>query len=491
MSFTTITFLMFLALVFGLYWAARARGIQNLILILASYAFYAWWDWRFCGLMLASTLVDYAAGLGLGLGLGHGRGGSGRRWILLASVAFNLGLLGFFKYFNFFTAEFQALAGSLGWTVHPITLHVVLPVGISFYTFQTMSYTLDVYRGHLPPTKRLVEYMAYVSFFPQLVAGPIERASQLLPQFLRPRVFDYDRAVDGCRQMLWGFFKKMVIADNLAPLVDRAYANPDSFGGAELFMATLLFAWQIYCDFSAYSDLAIGAAKLFGFELQRNFALPYFSRSLSEFWRRWHISLATWFRDYVYVPLRGRHCPRSRQALNILVVFVLSGIWHGAAWTFLVWGLLHGLALLIEKSLSGCLPSASAGDLRESRPGSNLVTVCRVLLTFAVVCLGWVWFRAHSLDDAFGICAKIVPSLTRAETPFLMAAYAGEGPLGSMTLPLLAGFVALEWGQRRRAHPLAGLTWSRPWRWLLYLGTAAVIVLWGTLTHQPFIYFQF
>ncbi len=403
MTFTTLTFILFLALFFPLYWGLRNRTAQNALIVLASYFFYGWWDFRFCALMLLASLLDY----GIGLGLNRAQNPGTRRLILTLGLAGNIGMLGFFKYFNFFAENFRVMAAGLGWKVDPVTLHIVLPVGISFYTFQTMCYSIDVYRGRLRATPRLIEYLAYVSFFPQLVAGPIERATNLLPQFFAKRSFQYDRAVNGCRQILWGCFKKMVIADNLAPLVDEAFSDPSRFSGGELAMATLFFAFQIYCDFSAYSDIAIGVARLLGFELMRNFAYPYFSQSMGEFWRRWHISLTTWFKDYVYFPLGGNRVAPPRWAFNVMVTFLLSGFWHGASWSFVVWGALNGLAILPSR-LS---PRPQTGRTAEA-PGGNedlprLKTLGRMALTFGVVCLGWVFFRAKTLADAALILRKM------------------------------------------------------------------------------------
>ena len=334
MVFSTITFFLFLGLVWSGYWAIGRRRPQNVLLILASYAFYSWWDYLFCALMLASSVVDYAAGLGLA----RTTRPAGRRAWLGMSLAVNLGMLGFFKYFNFFADSLREAAAMVGVQLDPITLSVVLPVGISFYTFQTLGYTIDVYRGRAQACRDAVDYFAYVSFFPQLVAGPIERATNLLGQFAKPRHLTRDHAVDGCRQILWGLTKKMLLADNLAPIVELAYQNPSGTSGPLLLFGTVCFAFQIYCDFSGYTDIARGTARLFGFELMRNFACPYFSRNVGEFWRRWHISLSTWFRDYVYIPLGGNHARRGRRAFNVMVTFCLSGLWHGASWNFVVWG---------------------------------------------------------------------------------------------------------------------------------------------------------
>lgn len=341
MTFTTLTFLVFLAIVFSLYWSVRSGAAQNKTLLLASYGFYSWWDWRFCFLMLASSLVDYE----LAKRIDQSSKQSHRRWLLRLSIVSNLGLLASFKYFNFFVENLIQVVNQIGWSPDLTTLSIILPLGISFYTFQTLGYTIDVYRKQLAPAKNVVDYLAFVSFFPQLVAGPIERASHMLPQFAIKRAFDQHAATDGVRQMLWGFFKKMVIADRLALAVNPVFDNPAGYSGPHLMMGTVFFAFQIYCDFSAYSDIAIGTAKLFNIRLSQNFAYPYFSQSIGEFWRRWHISLSYWFRDYVYIPLGGNRKGRVRYRVNLLLTFLLSGLWHGAAWNFVAWGGVNGLAV--------------------------------------------------------------------------------------------------------------------------------------------------
>ena len=488
MTFTTLTFILFLALFFPLYWALRNRTAQNLLIVAGSYCFYGWWDWRFCGLILASSLLDYFAGLALN----HLTAPRRRRAILIIAMAGNLALLGCFKYFNFFAESLHAAAAGLGWKLDLPVLQIVLPVGISFYTFQTMSYTIDVYRGKLRATGRIIEYLAYVSFFPQLVAGPIERATHLLPQFFQARVFRYDLAVDGCRQMLWGFFKKMVIADNLAPLVEAAFSDPAGHRGIELAAGTVCFALQIYCDFSAYSDIACGVARLLGFNLMRNFACPYFSQSMAEFWRRWHISLTTWFKDYVYIPLGGGRGGRWRHARNVMVTFLLSGLWHGASWNFILWGLLNGLLVLPQTFSS----THRGGRVDESPGGANWLpkpaVIVRMLLTFALVCLGWVFFRAETLGDAMTILRKVLLDHDGLEDVYFVAAFLRNGPLAGQVWGLIGFLILVEWLGRRQPHAVAGLAcWFWPLRWLAYLTLAGAILWWGNLTSSQFIYFQF
>ncbi|HSA01792.1 MAG TPA: MBOAT family O-acyltransferase, partial [Candidatus Paceibacterota bacterium] len=355
MSFNSVIFIIFLPVVFALYYVHGGRRWQNIVLVIASYIFYGWWDYRFCALLLASSLLDYTIGRCLG-----GAGSVGRRRFLLGlSLAGNLGVLGFFKYYGFFADSVAIGFSALGWEVSTTTLNIVLPVGISFYTFQTLSYTIDIYRGELEARQDLLDYLTFVAFFPQLVAGPIERAKHLLPQFAQSRRFSHADAVDGCRLMLWGFAKKMVLADNLGRLVDEVFAHATAASGAELVVATVCFGFQIYGDFSGYSDIATGTARLFGVQLQRNFNFPYFSRNLTEFWRRWHISLSTWFRDYVYRPLGGSRCDAVITARNIMITFLLSGLWHGAAWHFVAWGGAHGCCLLLSRWFAGRNPASN------------------------------------------------------------------------------------------------------------------------------------
>ena len=342
MAFNSLIFAVFLLIAFVLYWSlpSKTTVIRNAFLLIASYIFYGWWDWRFLGLIALNSTVDYAIGLSL-----HQTQSSIKRKLLLgASLSINLGILGLFKYYDFFIISAIDILQTIGLQANVHTLAIILPVGISFYTFQTLSYTIDIYRDKIVPTKNCIAYFAFVSFFPQLVAGPIERASHLLPQFLERKKFNLDQAKDGLRQILWGLFKKTVIADNLAPYVDKIFSNYEVYSGPMLLLGTVYFSIQIYCDFSGYSDMAIGTARLFGFDLKRNFAYPYFSRDIGEFWRRWHISLSTWFRDYVYIPLGGNRTKTAfRHYVNLILTFTISGFWHGANWTFVIWGFLNGL----------------------------------------------------------------------------------------------------------------------------------------------------
>jgi len=340
MLFNSLEFLLFLPIVFVLYWFVfKKLHFQNILILVASYVFYGWWDWRFLSLILLSTIIDYT----LGLQIKRTTQIKKRKLLLGVSLFFNLGMLGFFKYYNFFIDSWIEAWAGFGVTMHASSLNIVLPVGISFYTFQTLSYTIDVYRGKLEPTKDFISFASFVSFFPQLVAGPIERATNLLPQFYKKRSFSYDNAVSGMKLILWGLVKKVVIADSCAILVNKIFENYHTESGLALCMGAVYFAFQIYCDFSGYSDIAIGTSRLFGFKLMRNFNYPYFSRDIAEFWRRWHISLSTWFRDYLYIPLGGSRGSKMFQLRNVFIIFLVSGFWHGANWTFIAWGGLNAL----------------------------------------------------------------------------------------------------------------------------------------------------
>ena len=488
MTFTTLSFVLLLIVSFFLYWGIRKRSHQNFLVLLVSYFFYGWWDYRFCFLLFVSSLVDYL----VGLTLANVENSRLRRLLLVTSLCSNLGLLGFFKYWNFFTDSLVSALTTLGWQVDFFTLQIILPVGISFYTFQTLSYTIDIYRRQLQPTYNFIDYLAYVSFFPQLVAGPIERATHLLPQFEKPRSFSSVQAVDGCQQILWGFAKKMLVADNLAPIVDVAYSNPADFPGPQLAFATFAFAFQIYCDFSAYSDIAIGTARLFGFDLMRNFAYPYFSQSMAEFWRRWHISLSTWLRDYVYIPLGGSRVDSAiRRAANVMITFLISGLWHGASWNFIVWGGIHGGVVLSEKlwtqRISLRVKDMPGGLGWLPHPG----VAFRMLLTFTLVCVAWVFFRAQTLSDALYILTQIASDF------FKVSAYQSLGEIlipsliGRGVLVVLAVFILIEWLQRAYPHPLVMKHTYRPVRWIAYTSIFWITLFWGTWSPGQFVYFQF
>lgn len=349
MLFNSFEFLIFLPIVFALYWLLQKHlKWQNGLVVAASYLFYGWWDWRFLLLIFITSISSFISGIGIERNEGNGRK---QKIISAANIILNLLILGVFKYYNFFVDNLVGLFSTIGFNLDWPTLHIILPVGISFYTFQALSYSIDVYQGKIKATHDIVEFCAFISFFPQLVAGPIERATNLLPQFQKERKFDYGNAVDGLRQMLWGFFKKMLIADNCAIAVNWIWANQSGQHSFVLLIGAILFTFQIYCDFSGYSDIAIGCARLFGIKLMRNFNYPYFSRSIPEFWRRWHISLTTWFRDYIYFPLGGSRCSKGKTIRNVFVVWGVSGLWHGANWTFVFWGLYHAFLLNIYNLL--------------------------------------------------------------------------------------------------------------------------------------------
>lgn len=404
MLFNSNTFLLFLPIVFILYWffANKNLRLQNFLILVASYIFYGWWDWRFLFLIAFSTVLDFISGKKIY----NAENKNTKKWWLAASIITNLGLLGFFKYYNFFANSFINAVGSLGYEMDAWTLNIILPVGISFYTFQTMSYSLDIYKGKLKPSDDIIDFGAYVSFFPQLVAGPIERATHLLPQIMNKRKFNYLQAVEGMRLILWGMFKKVVIADSLAHGVNQVFNHYTSYSGATLLLSTVFFAFQIYCDFSGYSDIAIGISKLFGFELMSNFKFPYFSKNITEFWKRWHISLSTWFRDYVYIPLGGSKEGKFKALRNIFVVFVVSGFWHGANWTFLAWGTIHGLLYIPVFFFR-------KDDKDKNTENSNKVfNVVKqgvgILTTFSIVTIAWLFFRCESIAKAFDMLKKMV-----------------------------------------------------------------------------------
>lgn len=478
MLFNSLTFLVFLLIVFSLYWLLnRYLSLQNFLLVVASYIFYGWWDYRFLSLIVISSLADYL----IGSRLQDERRPGHRRGLVVLSLTLNLGMLGAFKYYDFFVDSLAELLLRLGLQPHVTTLNVILPVGISFYTFQTLSYTLDIYRRRIEATRDPIAFFAFVSFFPQLVAGPIERAKNLLPQVLKSRKFDLGEAKDGLRLMLWGMFKKVVIADNVAGHVDAIYADPTSLDSTILFIGTFLFAVQIYCDFSGYSDIAIGAARLFGIRLMRNFAFPYFARNIGEFWRRWHISLSTWFRDYVYVPLGGSRTTTRRRMVNIVVTFMVSGFWHGANWTFLVWGLLHGLyyiPLMLAGTHRRYTNVVAEGRLLPS--GREFVSM---MVTFLLVWFGWIFFRAQSMTHALAYIG------TFFRGPIIDRSHWHGRYLGALTLCFL--LLAAEWVQRHKQHGMDIQHMNIVGRWSLYtLVTLAVLFL-GNFGAVDFIYFQF
>jgi alginate O-acetyltransferase complex protein AlgI len=405
MLFNSIEFLLFLPTIFILYWFVFNKNLkyQNSLILVSSYVFYGWWDYRFLSLIFLSTIVDYV----IGLNISNQSSKKKQKLLLWVSILFNLSVLGFFKYYNFFVDSWVELFSSVGYEIKSVwTLNIILPVGISFYTFQTMSYTIDIYRKKLEPTKDFISFASFVSFFPQLVAGPIERASNLLPQILKKREFQYEQGIQGLRLILWGMFKKVVIADSLAPIVDDIFSNYQDFGGGTLWLGAIYFAFQIYCDFSGYSDIAIGTSKLFGFELMSNFKFPYFSRNIGEFWRRWHISLSTWFRDYLYIPLGGSKEGKWKSLKNIIIIFLVSGFWHGANWTFIFWGLFHSI-LFLPTFMFNKNRKYTSSIIAVNTLLPSLKEFINVVTTFLLVTIGWVFFRSESIGDSFSYLSSM------------------------------------------------------------------------------------
>lgn len=483
MLFNSLDFAVFLPCVFLLYWFVFRSDLkrQNLFLIGASYFFYAWWDWRFLGLIALSTIVDYLVAKSIAKSEDVKR----RKHLLWISLFVNLSILGFFKYFNFFIDNFAEVFTLFGTEINSWTLNIVLPVGISFYTFQTLSYTIDVYRKKIKATDDIVAFAAFVCFFPQLVAGPIERASHLLPQFEKSREFEYVKAVDGLRQILWGLFKKMVIADNCGDYANLIFSNSQDYNGITLFLGAVFFAFQIYGDFSGYSDIAIGTSRLFGFDLRQNFAFPYFSRNIAEFWRRWHISLSTWFRDYLYIPLGGSRGSTLINVRNVFVIFIVSGFWHGANWTFIFWGALN--ALLFVPLLIGAKNRVYLDVVANDRSLPSLSEALKILSTFLLVVLGWIFFRSASIGQAFEILNEIFSFSFLALPDF-------EGRAGAVaTLGLLVFFILIEWMGRHNLFALEKLLLrkSRLKRWSLYIFLVFLIGMFAKTNETPFIYFQF
>ncbi len=478
MLFNSLDFAIFLPIVFVLYWFVTNKNLklQNLLIVLASYVFYGWWDWRFLSLIVFSTLVDYT----IGRRLGTEDKERSRKILLYTSIAVNLGFLGFFKYYNFFLDNFIQAFSFFGQSIEVRSLNIILPVGISFYTFQTLSYTIDVYNRKLEPTKDLIAFSAFVSFFPQLVAGPIERATNLLPQFFSHRTFDLEKAKEGLRQILWGLFKKVVIADQCAVHVNEIFGNYQEYSGSTLIVGAIFFSFQIYGDFSGYSDIAIGTSRLFGFNLMQNFAFPYFSRDIAEFWRRWHISLSTWFRDYVYIPLGGSKGGLWMKIRNTLVIFIVSGFWHGANWTFIAWGAINGLLFL---------PLLIANKNRKFLSTSistfpSLKEFTMILSTFGLTTLAWVFFRSENIQSAIGFLGGIL-SLSSFSLPSVR-------PSNLFVLILL--FIFMEWRARDKEFALESISNKLTLipRYFLY-SVLSFLILFNLKFHDKseFIYFQF
>lgn len=483
MLFNSLDFALFLPVVFILYWFAGKGNLklQNVILLVSSYFFYGCWDWRFLFLLIFSTLLDYYSGLKIANANTKKR----KQFWLWLSIGINLGFLGVFKYYNFFIDSFASAFSIAGYDLGLSALNVVLPVGISFYTFHGLSYVIDIYKDRIPPEKNFVVYSVFVSFFPLLVAGPIERATHLLPQIKAERHFDYAQAVDGLRQILWGLFKKIVIADNCAILANMIFNDSEQYSGSTLVLGAFFFAFQIYGDFSGYSDIALGTAKLFNIELLQNFSYPYFSRDIAEFWRRWHISLSSWFRDYLYIPLGGSKGGLFNKVKNTFIIFLVSGFWHGANWTFIVWGLLNALYFLPLQ-----LTNNNRNNLDIVAQGRVLPTVketVMILSTFSLTVFAWIFFRAENLSHAFSYVGEIFsPSLfTIPDFPRKSAAL--------ITLALIVFFVLAEWYGREGKYALSriDLHFNRFSRWAVYMVIVFIIALYMVTEETPFIYFQF
>jgi D-alanyl-lipoteichoic acid acyltransferase DltB (MBOAT superfamily) len=473
MIFNSLTFLLFFSFVFLSYWCLANASIkwQNLLILISSYIFYGWWDWRFLSLIILSTIVDYYAGIRI-----EEAGSSNeKKKYLLLSITVNIGILFIFKYFNFFITSFAELLLYFGFSADTKTLSIILPVGISFYTFQTLSYSIDIYRGKIRHTRDCIAFAAFVAFFPQLVAGPIERASHLLPQFLRKRTFDDETAIMGISLMAYGYFKKVVIADRLAIYVNSVFSDIQHANTLSLSIGIVFFSFQIYADFSGYSLIARGSAKLLGFDLMTNFDKPYMACTISEFWKRWHISLSTWFRDYLYIPLGGNRVTELRRCLNVLVVFVISGLWHGANWTFVVWGFLHGiyhaLYIFYKKFIN------------PENPKNLFINILSCLFVYFLVTFAWIFFRAPNLSVAVEFVMKIIEFDTTVNLTQLCA---GKGPLN-----LLMSFTVIMLLFLSYLLPKGMVFKYRISHVVFNFITIFLIILLGTDEKAAFIYFQF
>ncbi len=482
MLFNSIDFAIFLPIVFILYWfvANKSLKFQNILLLVSSYFFYACWDWRFLFLLVFSTLLDYYTAIKMS----EAKKSNLKKFWFWLSIFVNLGFLGFFKYYNFFADSFADAVSNVGLHVDPWTLKVILPVGISFYTFHGLSYVIDIYYDRIKVEKNFINYSVFVSFFPLLVAGPIERARHLLPQIQKERTFDYGKAVDGLRQILWGLFKKIVIADNIARFANDIFNNSTDYAGSTLVIGAIFFAFQIYCDFSGYSDIALGTARLFGIDLLRNFAFPYFSRDIAEFWRRWHISLSSWFKDYLYIPLGGSKGGTRMRVRNTFIIFLVSGFWHGANWTFIVWGFLNALFIMpsiIFKSNRNNLEIVAKGKYFPSF--KEFLSIC---LTFCLTVSAWIFFRAENVEHALSIFSKIL------STSFFKTPYFENGTLSIPIILFIILFVIIEWFGREEQYAIAhlGENWKRPVRLAMYYSMIIAIIWFGGKGNE-FIYFQF
>ena len=483
MLFNSLDFAVFLPIVFLLYWfvANKNLKLQNTLIVVSSYIFYGWWDWRFLSLIIFSTLVDYT----IGQKLRTENRQSKRKVLLWMSIIVNLGFLGFFKYYNFFLENFVDAFSLFGMQINANSLNIILPVGISFYTFQTLSYTIDVYRKKLEPTQDFIAFTAFVCFFPQLVAGPIERATNLLPQFYKKRTFEYHKAVDGMRQILWGLFKKVVIADNCAEFANLIFNNSADMNGSALVLGAIFFTFQIYGDFSGYSDIAIGTSRLFGFDLKQNFATPYFSRDIAEFWRRWHISLSTWFRDYLYIPLGGSRGGTWMKVRNTFAIFLVSGFWHGANWTFFIWGALNAIYFLPVLLTNN--NRKNLGVVAEGKILPSIGEIFGMFTTFILTVFAWIFFRAENLNHAFDYIKKIFIG----DSIFIMPNFIGYRN-ATYTLCLIVCFLFFEWVGRENKFAIEEFkSYNKKLKWIIYLTIFFMIFNMASNNNSAFIYFQF
>jgi alginate O-acetyltransferase complex protein AlgI len=478
MLFNSINFAIFLPIVFFLYWFVVNEKLkfQNILLLVSSYFFYACWDWRFLFLLIFSTLLDYYTGIKMSDAKNH----YVKKFWFWLSITVNLGFLGVFKYYNFFVNSFADAISNIGLHVSPWTLNIILPVGISFYTFHGLSYVIDIYKDRIKAEKSFIDYSVFVSFFPLLVAGPIERATHLLPQIQRKRIFNYANAVDGLKQILWGLFKKVVIADQCAQLANTIFNNSSDYSGSTLLLGALFFTFQIYGDFSGYSDIALGVAKLFGIDLLRNFAFPYFSRDIAEFWRRWHISLSTWFRDYLYIPLGGSKGGVWAKVRNTFIIFLVSGFWHGANWTFIIWGLLN--ALYIMPSIIFNTNRDNLNTVAHGRYFPNAKEFFSMGITFSLTVFAWIFFRAENLSHALSYLNEIFSS-SSFSIPQIK-------PIGVILYVIT--FILIEWIGRESNYAIEslGLKWPKIIRWVFYYALIILIISFSG-NEQEFIYFQF
>ena len=495
MLFNSIEFAIFLTIVLLFYWSFFSRNLklQNTFIFLISYVFYGWWNWKFLILIGVTSICSYYSGILIDT-LRYKYNNDSKtlstklKIVVGITIFLNIGILGYFKYFNFFIDSFIDILMLLSINTDVKLISIILPVGISFYTFQALSYTIDVFRKKIEPTKDIISFLSFVAFFPQLVAGPIERASHLLPQFSKKREFDYEITVDGLRLIIWGLFKKIVIADRLAILVNTVYENPGAYEGISLIIATIFFSFQIYCDFSGYSDIAIGVAKLFGINLRINFNLPYLSRSITEFWKRWHISLSSWFKDYLYIPLGGNKVSKIRNIINLFIVFIISGLWHGANYTFIIWGAIHGLLLVIEK-----LTFKKENNKDQSL---SIPNIFRILTTYLTVTFAWIFFRANNLTDAVYVVKNMLNiNLDNLSIFYQRGAAANLFEISTYDFYLSIFFIMLllvfEINSRNTNVVTKIKSYSIFNRWFFYISFTMVIFWFGKFGFNQFIYFQF